>query len=82
MGDYEWPNTVTLDSKDYVVDGPIIVQPAEDWSIGIRQGAPEYEHREHAFFNSYQSFEGGIGLKYGSARENPDRFWQSTGVRT
>lgn len=82
MGDYEWPNTVTLDALDYVVDGPIIVQPAEDWSIGIRQGAPEYEHREHAFFNSYQSFEGGIGLKYGSARENPDRFWQSTGVRT
>lgn len=81
-GDYSWPSVVTLDSKDYVVDGPVIVQPAEDWAIGIRQGSPTYESREHAFFKSFESFEGGVGLEYGDAREHPDRMWASVGVRT
>lgn len=83
MGEiYSQPNIVTLDSKEYVITGGIDKQPVEPWSIGMRQGSPEYEHREHASFRSWESLAGGLGLAIGSAREHPDRFWQGEAVRT
>jgi hypothetical protein len=79
---YSWPTIVTLDSKDYVIEPPVTVQPVEDWAVGIRQGSPTYEHREHIQFRSFEDLGGGLGLKWGDAREYPDRFYESRGVRT
>lgn len=83
MGEvYAQPNIITFDSKEYLVTSGVDVQPVEPWSIGMRQGSPEYEHREHASFRSWESLAGGLGLDIGSARNYPDRWWEGEGVRT
>lgn len=79
---HETPNSVTLGSLQYIIDGQVLVQPANSFAEGIRQGTPDYGDIDHAFYKSYEDFRGGMATKYGIAREDVDVFQESESIRT
>lgn len=79
---YSRPNVITLGSLDYIIDGEVQRQPAEEFSVGLRFGPPSYDSREGVQFRTFNDFRGGMGIRAGDHREYPDRFWQSRDVRT
>lgn len=81
-GDYSFSNIVTLGSLDYVITGDIQRQPANDFAVGLRMGAPSYDSREGAQFVNYNDFTGGFGVRAGDRRKFPDRGWMFRDVRT
>ncbi len=81
-GTYSIPNIVTLGSLDYIIERDVQRHPAEEYTVGLRLGAPDYDQREGAFYKNYSDFRGGLGVRVGSARQFPDRFWGSRDVRT
>jgi len=79
---YSEPNKITLDTLEWVIDGAVERAPAEEYAVGLRMGPPDYDAREGAFFKNFNDFRGGLGVRVGSAREFPDRFWGSRDIRT
>lgn len=79
---YSIPNIITLGSLEYIIDGEIQRAPASEYTVGLRLGAPDYDQREGAFYKNFNDFRGGLGVRVGSAREFPDRYWGSRDVRT
>src|SRR3990172_8293808 len=79
---YSQPNVITLGSLEYVLDGEVDRQPAQEFAVGLRLGSPNYDNREGASFRNYNDFRGGLGVRIGDVREFPDRFWSSRAIRT
>ncbi len=79
---YSQSNVITLGSLEYIIDGRVSRNPAEEFAAGLRMGSPDYDARQGSFFRNFNDFRGGMGVRVGDVRQYPDRFWASRDVRT
>ena len=68
-----------INGRRYVLDGPPVFQPVNEFITAIRQGNPTNDDRNLASFAAYEDRRAGIGMIRGNIREDFDKIADSDG---
>jgi hypothetical protein len=71
---------IVFNGNRYVLRAPIVLQGITEFNTAVRQGSPSNDDRNLASFFSYEDARGGIGVKQGSVREDPDKLADHDGL--
>ena len=69
----------TLDGQLYYLSNlnPVSIDPASDFTQGVKTGPADYDQRLHAFFQAFDDLSGGMGYDVVSAREESSLYFNS-----